>query len=79
VEVGDLSRRENKPDSTLVSLFSAHDDGQQGRKRSPQGTVGQAPLSTPAMAPGLMGHQLMTVRAEVRPALGGDVVDGVGH
>jgi hypothetical protein len=69
VEVGDLSRRENKPDSTLVGLFSDHDDGQQGRKGSPQGTVGQAPLPTPAMAPGVMGHQLMTVRVEIRPAL----------
>jgi hypothetical protein len=57
VEVGDLSRRENKLDRALVGLFSDHDDGQQGRQGSPQAVVGQAPLPTPAMAPGVMDHQ----------------------
>jgi hypothetical protein len=52
LEVGDLSCGKTKPDRAVVGLFSDHDDGQ-GRKRSPQATVGQAPISTPAMAGGV--------------------------
>ena len=57
MEVGDLSRRENKLDSAVVGLFSDHDDGQQGGKTSPQAAVGQAPLTIPAMASGVTGKR----------------------
>ena len=53
MEVGDLSRRENKFDKAVVGLFSNHDDGQHRRKRSPQAAIGQAPISTPAKAGGV--------------------------
>jgi hypothetical protein len=80
VEVGDLPRRENKPDSALVGLFSDHDDGQQGRQGSPQAAVGRARLpTTPAMALGVIGPPADAGASGGRVcAFGGDAVDDVG-
>jgi hypothetical protein len=57
VEVGDLSRRKIKPDRAVIGVFREHGNGQQGRKRSPQAAVGQAPFRTPGMAAGVTGRQ----------------------
>jgi hypothetical protein len=40
--MGDLSRREIERDKAIDGLFSHHGDGQQGRKRGPQGPIGKA-------------------------------------
>jgi hypothetical protein len=80
VEVGDLSRRENKPDIALVGVFSDHDDGEQGRQGSPQAAVGRARLpTTPAMALGVIGPPADAGASGGRVcAFGGDAVDDVG-
>jgi hypothetical protein len=51
VEVGDLSRRKSERGGAVRNVFPDDDGGRQGRKRSAQAAIGQAPFRTPVTAP----------------------------